>query len=405
MEQPFWPELNLQTRTDILCGATGLTYGADYGPGFYSDTNAANMYHALKTFPHIQTFAELADGIGNVIVTAKKRELNPEIRKAGVHVHEVMKRLAACEGLNVTDSTGHAPEVVAQAIDLTKVFQEPQLLYFHLSATLSPSGAPEIARLVNYMLLAAATKTKRQHPVFLVIDEFQRMVAANLEYMLQLARSMGVGVILANQSMEDLKKSTTNLIPAIEANCRLRQWFAVSSSDDQQRLINSSGLTIDHVNSRSTSINSDGKRSTSYSETEKIVNRFMINDVALTSDHPFRSFLRISRGAGYAQYGGLPVIIESNYHITKDEYKRRKELPWPKLPGMFQPKPVNSVSNNSTEEINGLPNDSGPQWSSEVIGDESKPLSEADNQSIAKLFDTFRQSMPAEIPHERREHQ
>jgi hypothetical protein len=33
--------------------------------------------------------------------------------------------------------------------------------------------------------------------------------------------------------------------------------------------------------------------------------------VSLTSDHPFRSFLRISRGAGYAQYGGLPVIAPS----------------------------------------------------------------------------------------------
>jgi len=93
---------------------------------------------------------------------------------------------------------------------------------------LSPSGAPEIARLVNYMVLAAATQTKRRHPVFLVIDEFQRMLASNLEYMLPLARSTGVGVILANQSMEDLKKSTTNLIPDIEANCRLRQWFSSS---------------------------------------------------------------------------------------------------------------------------------------------------------------------------------
>ena len=85
-----------------------------------------------------------------MIANAKKRELHPEIRKAGVHVHEVIKRLAACKPLNVTDSTGHSPEVVEQAIDLTQVFQQPQLLYFHLSATLSPSGAPEIARLVNY---------------------------------------------------------------------------------------------------------------------------------------------------------------------------------------------------------------------------------------------------------------
>ena len=155
MTQPFWPNFNLLTRTDILCGASGLTYGTDYGPGFFSSANAAILFQTMKTFPHVATFTELADCIGNVITTAKKRDLHPEIRKAGVHVHEVMKRLAACEPLNVTESTGHSREVVENAIDLTRVFQEPQLLYFHLSATLTPSGAPEIARLVNYMLLAA----------------------------------------------------------------------------------------------------------------------------------------------------------------------------------------------------------------------------------------------------------
>jgi type IV secretory pathway TraG/TraD family ATPase VirD4 len=131
-------------------------------------------------------------------------------------------------------------QVVEQAIDLTMPFLEPQLLYFHLSATLSPSGAPEIGRLVNYMLLAASTQTERKHPVFLVIDEFQRMVAGNLEYMLQLARSMGVGVILANQSMEDLKKSSVNLIPPIEgqlptATVVLRLMQRRSRTTDQEQ--------------------------------------------------------------------------------------------------------------------------------------------------------------------------
>jgi len=62
-----------------------------------------------------------------------------------------------------------------------------------------------------------------QHCSFVVIDKFQRMVANNLEHMLQVARSMNVGVILANQSMEDLKTRGTDLIPALEANCRFRQ--------------------------------------------------------------------------------------------------------------------------------------------------------------------------------------
>lgn len=49
-----------------------------------------------KTIPNVTTFSELADCIGSVVAT-KKSDLHPEIRKAGVHVQEVMKRLAACE--------------------------------------------------------------------------------------------------------------------------------------------------------------------------------------------------------------------------------------------------------------------------------------------------------------------
>ena len=35
MTQPFWSKFDLLTRTDILCGANGLTYGTDYGQGFF----------------------------------------------------------------------------------------------------------------------------------------------------------------------------------------------------------------------------------------------------------------------------------------------------------------------------------------------------------------------------------
>jgi len=84
-----------------------------------------------------------------------------------------------------------------------------------------------------------------QHCSFVVIDKFQRMVANNLEHMLQVARSMNVGVILANQSMQELNTRGTDLIPALEANCRFRQWFAVSSSDDRTRVVNYSGETLE----------------------------------------------------------------------------------------------------------------------------------------------------------------
>ena len=162
-------------------------------------------------------FRELSERISYVVTHAKRSELHPEIRKAGVHVHTVIDRLGSFEALNVT-SAEYPSEVVDEAIDLAAVFEQPQFHYFHLSSTLGPGSSPEIARLAAYTLLAAATQAQRRHQVYLVIDEFQRMVASNVEYMLQLARSMGVGVILANQTMQDLRTSKANLIPSIEAN-------------------------------------------------------------------------------------------------------------------------------------------------------------------------------------------
>jgi len=398
MTQSFWENFDLLTRTDILCGANGLTYGTDYGSGYYSSANAAVLYHAMKSFPHVRTFEELAECIGTVITTAKKQDLHPEVRKAGVHVQEVMKRLAHCAPLNVTASTGHDPEVVAQAIDLSQPFLTPQLLYFHLSSTLSPSGAPEIGRLVNYILLAASTQTERKHPVYLVIDEFQRMVASNLEYMLQLARSMGVGVILANQSMEDLNKGTANLITPIEANCRLRQWFSVSSARDRERLIESSGETVDISWSRSHKENPTGDVLYSYSEKETVVPRITINDVLLMSDHPFRSVVRMSRGDGYAQYGGFPVIIQSHYHISKREYERRRAMPWPSLPGMLQP---GSRRQDATPAVK---TPAGPTFTQDVIGSEGEGSTGISQETIDEFISGLKKSFVPEqsVPKPRR---
>lgn len=335
MQQPFWKDLDLNTQTDLLLGAAGLTYGTDYGEGFYSSANLAIGEAAMRSGP--QSIAELVENLQQITAEEGAGELNKEIVKAASHVLETMKRLGSVEALNVTTHTGHSKEVVEEAIDLTAVFKEPQLLYFHLSSTLSPSGAPEIARLVSSLLLAAATQSDRKHQVYLVIDEFQRMVSSNLEAMLQLARSMGVGMILANQSMADLKKGRTDLITPVEANCRMRQWFSVSSREDQERLIAVSGTTIETKRGYSRSLNDNDEQTETWSESEEALPRISLNDLLLMNDHPDHSILRIGRGEGYAQYGGMPVIIETNYHIDDKEYERRRKLEWPETPGSFLP--------------------------------------------------------------------
>jgi hypothetical protein len=55
-QMPCWTRLNDFQRTDVLCGALGLTYGTDYGRGFFSSANAAVLYATLKNFPRICLF-------------------------------------------------------------------------------------------------------------------------------------------------------------------------------------------------------------------------------------------------------------------------------------------------------------------------------------------------------------
>lgn len=380
LTQPYWNDFDNYMRTDILCGALGLQYGTDYGEGYYSSANAAVLYHTIKNYPEATTFRELADRIGYVVATAKKHELHPEVRKAGVDVQEVLKRLGSFEALNVAPDGPHGPEIAQEGIDLSRPFREPSIFYFHLSASLSPGSSPEIARLATYFLLCAAAQTQRKHRVYLVIDEFQRMVSRNVEYVLQLARSMDVSVILANQSMQDLKTSTADLIPAIEANCRYRQWFSVSASADRERLANASGQTIDYLTTRSSNTNANGGTSSSVSRQEVLLSRLSPNDILLAGDHPHRSIVRISRGAGYAQYGGMPLVVEHDFHISRETYEHRKAFCWSEdLPGTFVPANDRQASEPETT--------AGPLMTTEVIGgDTGQDHTEQGDTAQSDLF-------------------
>ncbi len=290
-----------------------------------------------------------------------------------------------------TREAGLPDDVLEEAIDLADFFRRPQLAYFHLSSTIAPGSAPALARFVTFFLLASATSAQRNVPVYLVIDEFQRMVARNFEYMLQLARSMGVRIILANQSMEDLKTSSTDLIPTIEANCRYRQWFSVSATADRDRLVHGSGLTIDHTSSYRANSSLFGTTAELSGMSESILSRLSPNDIILASDHPKHSIVTISRGAGYAQYGGFPFVCESDFHITADEYAERKSMRWPRGErGTFVP------DEWKTQPIIAKP--SGPVITTEIRNDSEDPFADFLNAQLPSSNASEEQTSSTEKP-------
>ncbi len=273
--------------------------------------------------------------------------MDAELRRAAAHAEATVSRLSQCESLSPSQQFV-SPESIEHAIELSDVFLKPQVLYFSFPSALGTTYSASIARLVLYSLLSAAKFVGPDRTqVYLFIDEFQRIVAHNLELILQTARSMNIGVILANQSLKDLDTPGSNLMSTVRTNTRFKQVFAASDLFEQQELVQGAGETV--ILSRSwTGYLGAGFLPgglASAAGTETVTPRLRPNDILLATDDPFQSIVCIRRGKDYAQFGGMPFVMTSAYHITPKEYEDRRKAPWPDRPGethtakLREPKP------------------------------------------------------------------
>jgi hypothetical protein len=331
--QSHYSELSLYQRTDVLTSALGLQYGTDYGRGYFSDANAELLHRALKVRPDARSFAELAEVLAD---PRTLRGVSRELRRAGSHLETVINRLASHEPMNVTPDGRYPESVVGSAIDMSQLFRVPQVVVFHLASALGTATSAEMGRLALHSLLTAAKSVgPNRVQVYLFIDEFQRLIAGNLELFLQTARSMNIGVILANQTLMDLKTPGVDLIPTVRANTRFKQVFAASDLQEQQELVQSSGETIVHNRgwTEYLGIGNIYGGIRSMTSTETVTPRLRPNDILLATDDPKQCIVQVRRGAGYAQYGGMPFVMVATHHITRDEYETRRQAPWPNVPG------------------------------------------------------------------------
>ncbi len=327
LTQQYLGGLSLYQRTDMVATALGLQFGTDYGQSFFSSANAERLYEAYRDQPDVPSFADMRE-----LVKKSSPNLPKDINAAAGHIRACVSRLAECEPLNAYPGNSTKASAVPHAIDMADVFATPQVLYFSLPAAVSSTYGPEVGRLALFALLGAARAANQQRTqVFVVIDEFHRLISHNLDLIFQVARSMDIGLILANQSLADLKTATKDLVPTIRTNTRLKQIFAASDLNEQRALVQGSGETLYHTRAWSEYLGAmTGVMSvTSVNVSEFISPRLRVNDILLATDHPNQSIVSISRGAGYAQYGGFPFVLTSVHHIDLDEYRRRKCEPWP----------------------------------------------------------------------------
>gem|GEM_PF-3022416 len=340
-EQPHLKKLTTSQRTEILLQALGLQYGEFYGAGYFSAINQTVLRRYLHKYgKEIASFRDLSERLESPTKyssTFDDRELQKTRRKDwndAAHLLARVDMLAALSSLNVTPRLVEeelvGSDVLDCQIDMADVLKRPQVLYFHLSSITETAAVQGIAKLALYALLTAADLVEpgSSAQVYCFIDEFQQIVANNLELVLRQARSKNIACILANQNITDLDSPNGNLMHTVEANTAFKQVFRASSQFQRDRLVAASGESIYHLKSWSTSM-TGGSVTRTQSASEQIGPRFRQNDIIDASYEDTQSLVLISKGSGYTQYGGHMFALESDFHIDRDEYTDRTRAPWP----------------------------------------------------------------------------
>ena len=323
--QAEWSRLGTTQKTDVLMAAMALSYSRSFGESWYSDACYHLLHFVLEKYPEVASFRELSQRIGFEIKAAREHELSRAVKQDGEHVRLVVERLARNEAFNYRD--GLPEEVIHGGLQLGRLFQEPCLVYGAFSALLAPTTSPELLRVIVSALLTIGTMvTPRTTRILLVLDEWQRMVAGNLELLLQQARSQGISVVLANQTVADLQQGSIDLTSTVEGNTSVQAWFKDMDQAGMEQNRMFGGLTVDTL--RDHTVSAAGDRSTVTTK-EILVNRLEINEIAAASSRPNTFILRVTDNQGYAHYDGLPFLARYGYHISQDEYRRRQRFAWP----------------------------------------------------------------------------
>ena len=319
-------------RVSLITEPLGLFYGVGYGQSHFSAKNSATVRECMIANPNVTSFHELYSAM-MIQAEDPTSYVGSQHRNEYIQVAETVLALANCNIFNVTQATPHSEETLKNQIDLAAAFQSPVIYYFHLPSVTSPFIAQTVSRLVVKYLLIAAKAAHRKIKVQVVVDEFQRMIADNLDIVFQQARGLEIGLVLANQSLGDLRTAGPTLLSAIEGNCAIRQWLSVTTAEDLEHLAKLFGTRKELLETTTESTNG---RSVSYTPRDEP--RIRVNDLHQVSNDPSLSVTQIrgERG-GFAQYRGVPFVTRTSFHISQDDYQGRMGFQWPTtLPGMIE---------------------------------------------------------------------
>lgn len=355
-------------RVEMLLKAFSLIYPEGYGSDFFTSEQRRVLTQVMyDTKP--QNFTELV----RFVREAVSSKSNADARGLLSALMGVQRALH----LNA-DARAVPPD---QDLDFNRFLAAGEIVYVHLDSRGTYLLGRDVGKLMLFTLLKIATDRYKRRDIrqaFVVIDEFQRLAAANIVEMLEDARAAGIGFILAHQSASALETRDRDLYGPLFENCAFKQCLTLENKRVIELLTLISGQTTERVWGGSRGWNSGEQTTSSWSQARstgtvtgvaesndgRVTNSKGTSDsnsdgtggatartvgqsgneswedtlrpgltpelIAAVNNVELLSLVHV-KGAtkGVTPTGGVPVLVQGLFPVSKKEYLRMSDQVWP----------------------------------------------------------------------------
>jgi hypothetical protein len=329
--QSYHRDVTTDQRAETLIQGLSLDYGMGYGRAYFTAINEKVLKSILRKMD-LKSFVEL-DALLNGphaldFLTAK------DVRDAG-HLTAIVNRLAAVAPLNEV-----RPEGSPRRIEVADILNTKQVVYLNLKSAQEPLAAASIARLFLWSLFScAAHSPARDNRVYLVIDEFQQIIADAIKLVFEQIRGLGVTLVPVHQTGGQLLRQGTDLADTVDSCTAVKHVLRASDPRTVKRIAEMSGVQKYHTFTWTQDMtDGDGELDPSQAVegllqvSETYGEALDRNTIMAASADQQASFIRFTFGSGYTQFGAKTTIVRSLFPVDRDTHARRERAPWPILP-------------------------------------------------------------------------
>ena len=358
-EQRHNDNLSAEQFAQQLLQGLSLDYGLEYGAGFFTAMNEIVLSTVLNN-ADVRSFRQLNCYLSNRN-WYKDHGFIADWNQAR-HLGALVSRLAASEPINIVRKNhAYSSSVDSQAIDCLNLYDEPQVVYLWLRSPVEPTNAPTIARLFLWAMFTAANQRKGKHRVYFFIDEVQQVISEGIKLIFEQFRDLGGTIIAAHQTTGQLRRYGSDLGDTIDSCTAVKQIYRASDLNSLERLERISGSSLQKVSNwvqpYETGAGDLLERFHPAFARGGLVNVKQLERPNLSREQlleigaqQLSSLVRFTFNSGYTQFGGATVPIVSQYAITEEEYKRRREVPWPETKGAFRVQMASQRRQSTDEE-------------------------------------------------------